>query len=137
MILKAANRRNRPESMTMVFKAFEILWVGRREDARWRSARGKAMTPLMIVVGVLLLGLALADLFPFGNSELYRAIWDGDEARALELIHSGANPNSTWGATHRIETENRAVHLSPLLFRARARAAASSRRPDRSRSGPQ
>jgi cytohesin len=74
------------------------------------------MTPLMIVVGVLLLGLALAALFPFGNSELYRAIWDGDEARALELIHSGANPNSTWGATHRIETENRAVHLSPLLF---------------------
>jgi len=116
MILKAANRRNRPESMTMVFKAFEILWVGRGEDARWRSARGKAMTPLMIVVGVLLLGLALADLFPFGNSELYRAIWDGDEARALELIRSGANPNSTWGATHSIETENRAVRLSPLLF---------------------
>ena len=100
----------------MVLKAFEILWVGRREDAQWRSARGKAMTPLMIVVGVLLLGLALAALFPFGNSELYRAVWDGDEARALELIHSGANPNSTWGATHRIETENRAVHLSPLLF---------------------
>ena len=116
MILKAANRRNRPESTIMVFKAFEILWVGRREDTRWQSARGKAMTPLMIVVGVLLLGLALAALFPFGNSELYRAIWDGDEARALELIHSGANPNSTWGATHRIETENRAVHLSPLLF---------------------
>jgi hypothetical protein len=100
----------------MVFKAFEILWVGRREDAQWRSARGKAMTPLMIVVGVLLLGLALAALFPFGNSELYRAVWDGDEARALELIHAGANPNSTWGATHRIETENRAVHLSPLHF---------------------
>jgi len=74
------------------------------------------MTPLMIVVGVLLLGLALAALFPFGNSELYRAIWDGDEARALELIRSGANPNSTWGATHSIETENRAVRLSPLLF---------------------
>jgi hypothetical protein len=102
--------------MTMVFKAFEILWVGPREDARWRSARGKAMTPLMIVVGVLLLGLAFADLFPFGNSELYRAVWDGNEARALELIHSGANPNSTWGATHSIETENRAVRLSPLLF---------------------
>ena len=116
MILKAANRRNRPESMTMAFKAFEILWVGRGEDARWRSAHGKAMTSLMIVVGVLLLGLALADLFPFGNSELYRAIWEGDEARALELVHSGANPNSRWGATHRIETENRAVLLSPLLF---------------------
>ena len=116
MILKAANRRNRPESMTMAFKAFEILWAGRGEDARWRSAHGKAMTPLMIVVGVLLLGLALADLFPFGNSELYRAIWEGDEARALELVHSGANPNSRWGATHRIETENRAVLLSPLLF---------------------
>ena len=47
------------------------LWVGRREDTRWQSARGKAMTPLMIVVGVLLLGLALAAPFPFGNSELY------------------------------------------------------------------
>jgi len=70
----------------------------------------------VIVVGVLLLGLALAELFPFGNSELYRAIWDGDEARAIDLIHSGANPNSTWGATHRIETENRAVRLSPLHF---------------------
>jgi len=70
----------------------------------------------MIVLGVVLLGLALAALFPFGNSELYRAIWDGDEARALQLIEAGANPNSTWGATHRIETENRAVHLSPLHF---------------------
>ena len=39
-----------------------------------------------------------------------------DEGRALELIQSGANPNSTWGATHRIETENRAVHLNPLHF---------------------
>ena len=85
---------------------------------------------------VLLLGLALADLFPFGNSELYRAIWDGDEARALELIDSGANPNSTWGATHRIETENRAGRLVPP-FRACAGAAASRRRPHRSRSGPQ
>jgi len=99
-----------------VFKAFGISWVGGRENGRWLSARGKATTPLMIVLGVLMLGLALADLFPVGNSELYPAIWDCDEARALELIHSGANPNSRWGATHRIETENRAVHLSPLLF---------------------
>jgi ankyrin repeat protein len=74
------------------------------------------MSPLMIVVGVVLLGLAVAELFPFGNSELYRAMWDGDEARALELIHSGADPNSTWGAPHRIETENPAVRLSPLHF---------------------
>jgi ankyrin repeat protein len=100
----------------MALKAFEILWVTRRDDARWRSAQGKAMTPLIVVVGVLLVGFALADLFPFGNSELYRAIWDGDEGRALALIQSGANPNSTWGATHRIETENRAVHLNPLHF---------------------
>ena len=90
--------------------------VNHREDARWRFAHGKAATRLMIVLGVVLLGLALAALFPFGNSELYRAIWDGDEARAIDLIHSGANPNSTWGATHRIETENRAVRLSPLHF---------------------
>jgi len=100
----------------MVFKALEILPVGNRGRAQWRSARGEARSRLVIVVGVLLLGLALAELFPFGNSELYRAIWDGDEARAIDLIHSGANPNSTWGATHRIETENRAVRLSPLHF---------------------
>ena len=89
----------------MVFNALEMLRAGSRESARWRSARGKAMSPLMIVVGVVLLGLAVAELFPFCNSELYRAMWDGDEARALELIHSGADPNSTWGATYRIETE--------------------------------
>ena len=100
----------------MVFNALDVLNGGNREAARWRSAGGKAMSPLMIVVAVLLLGAALARLFPFGNSELYRAIWDGDEVRALELIHSGANPNSTWGATHRIETENPAVRLSPLHF---------------------
>ena len=110
------NRRNRPEPMTVMCKGLETLRVGNGETPRWRSARGKAMSPLMIVVGVLLLGLAVAELFPFGNSELYRAIWDGDEARALELIHSGANPNSTWGAAHRIETENPAVRLSPLHF---------------------
>ena len=46
----------------MVIKAFEILRVGRRTDGRWRSARGKAMTPLMIVVGVLLLALYLPAL---------------------------------------------------------------------------
>src|SRR5215471_10143285 len=86
------------------------------EYARWRSAGGKTNTPLTIVVAVAVMGLALASVLPFGNSELYRAIWDGDEARALELIRSGANPNSTWGATHRIETENRAVRLSPLHF---------------------
>jgi len=102
--------------MIMVFKALEMLRVGNRGRAQWRSARGEARSRLVIVVGVLLLGLALAELFPFGNSELYRAIWDGDEARAIDLIHSGANPNSTWGATHRIETENRAVRLSPLHF---------------------
>jgi hypothetical protein len=95
---------------------FETLRVSRRKAARWRSADGKARTSLIIGAGVLLLGLALADLVPFGNSELYRAIWDGDEARALELIRSGANPNSTWGATHKIETENRAVRLNPLHF---------------------
>ena len=99
--------------MTMVFKAFEISSVSRSEGTRWRCARS---TPLMIVVGVLLLGGAVTTLFPFGNSELYRAIWDGDEAGALKLIQFGANPNSTWGATHRIETENRAVHLNPLHF---------------------
>lgn len=70
----------------------------------------------MILVAVLMLGFALADLLPFGNSELYRAIWDGNEARALELIKGGADPNSTWGATHKIETENRAVGLNPLHF---------------------
>ena len=37
----------------MVFKAFKILWVGRREDARWRSARGKAMTPLAFAERIL------------------------------------------------------------------------------------
>jgi ankyrin repeat protein len=101
--------------MTMVFQRSRSS-VNHREDERWRFAHGKAATRLMIVLGVVLLGLALADLFPFGNSELYRAIWDGDEARALQLIEAGANPNSTWGATHRIETENRAVYLNPLHF---------------------
>jgi hypothetical protein len=100
----------------MVFKELERVWVGCREAAQRRSARGKSSTPLLIVVAVLLLGLALADLLPFGNSELYRAIWDGDEPRAIKLIQSGANPNSTWGATHKIETENRVVHLNPLHF---------------------
>jgi ankyrin repeat protein len=68
------------------------------------------------LVGLLLLGLAVVDLFPLGNSELYKAIWDGDEARALELVKAGADPNSRFGSTHKIETENRAVLNNPLHF---------------------
>jgi len=58
----------------------------------------------------------LAAVVPFGNAELYRAIWDGNEGRALDLIKAGGDPNSTWAATHSIETENRAMQLAPLHF---------------------
>jgi len=101
----------------MVFNLFQTRWSARRNRGRQHAAdSGKATTPVTIGIGLLLLGLALAAVVPFGNSELYRAIWDGNEGRALELIKAGADPNSTWGATHSIETENRAVHLAPLHF---------------------
>jgi len=74
------------------------------------------MSPLAILCGLLLLALAVLTCVPLGNSELYRAMWDGDEARALALITAGAKPNSRFGATHKIDTANRAVLLNPLHF---------------------
>jgi len=101
----------------MPFNVVHTRWSARRDAGRCHSAdTGKATTAVTIGIGLLLLGLAVGAVVPFGNSELYRAIWDGNEGRALELIKAGADPNSTWGATHRIETENRAVHLAPLQF---------------------
>lgn len=74
------------------------------------------MTRIKSIGLLLLLGLLALPLIPLGNSELYKAMWDGNEVRALELIKAGANPNSSFGASHRIETENRAIQLNPLHF---------------------
>jgi ankyrin repeat protein len=103
--------------MTMLFHACKLLWATHRDGARAQPAQGgKPLSPLMILCALVVLGLAVLALLPLGNAELYRAMWDGNEVRALELITAGANPNSRFGATHKIETENRAVLLNPLHF---------------------
>src|SRR5262249_25057341 len=103
--------------MKMFLQALQLLWATSREVARAQSAPvGKPMSPLAILCGLLLLALVVLTWVPLGNSELYRAMWDGDEARALALITAGAKPNSRFGATHQIDTANRAVLLNPLHF---------------------
>lgn len=58
--------------------------------------RRKSIPFLLLWPGICALAalfLVLPELFP-GNSQLYQAIIDGDEAKARSLIEAGADPNS-------------------------------------------
>jgi ankyrin repeat protein len=58
--------------------------------------RRKPISALLLWPGIcafVALFLALPELFP-GNSKLYDAIANGDEARARSLLEAGADPNS-------------------------------------------
>ena len=56
------------------------------------------LTPILRSLGLLfLIGVAVLLFVPLGNSQLYKAIDDGDETRAIQLIKEGADPNSTLG----------------------------------------
>ncbi|MCB0170576.1 MAG: ankyrin repeat domain-containing protein [Anaerolineae bacterium] len=60
------------------------------------SKRRKRITSLLLWPGLcafVALFLLLPELFP-GNSQLYQAIIDGDEAKAHSLLEAGADPNS-------------------------------------------
>src|SRR4051794_12135234 len=73
--------------------------------------------PLKRSLGVLLLiGLAVLLFVPLGNSQLYKAIDQGDEARAIELIKEGADPNSTLGTYAAEFVDNDFVQGVPLHF---------------------
>jgi Ankyrin repeats (many copies) len=75
------------------------------------------LTPILRILGLLfLIGIAVLLFIPLGNSQLYKAIDDGDEARAIQLINEGADPNSTLG-TYSVEfVERHFVQGVPLHF---------------------
>jgi ankyrin repeat protein len=76
-----------------------------------------SLTPILRILGLLpLIGIAVLLFIPLGNSQLYKAIEDGDEARAIQLIKEGADPNSTLG-TYAVEfVEKDFVQGVPLHF---------------------
>jgi len=103
--------------MRQLFKALKLLCATYLAIARSQPAKAeKPLSPLMRVLGLIfLIGLVVFLFFPLGNSQLYKAIDDGDEARALQLIKAGANPNSTLGR-YTLESESDAATLNPLHF---------------------
>ena len=62
------------------------------------------------------IGLVVFFFVPLGNSRLYKAIDDGDEARAIQLIKDGVNPNSTLGTYVPEFVERDSVQGNPLHF---------------------
>jgi ankyrin repeat protein len=71
---------------------------------------------LKLLGWLCLLGLVGLFFVPLGNSRLYQAIDDGDEARAIQLIKDGANPNSTVGTYAPAFVDRDTVQGHPLHF---------------------
>jgi len=123
-----ASRRDFETSlMKQLLKALRLLCTTYLTIARSQPAKAeKPLTPVKRVFGLIfLIALVVFLFFPLGNSQLYKAINTGDEARALQLIKAGANPNSTFG-TYSIDSESPAARLNPLhaaLWRGQPRVA--------------
>jgi hypothetical protein len=86
-----------------------FLAIGRLQQSQVK----KPLTPAIRVLAWVGLIAVVGFLVYPGNSKLYEAMNDGDEARALELIKAGADPNSTYG---RSSIENQKAPASPLHF---------------------
>jgi hypothetical protein len=82
----------------------------------YRPARAK-MSLIVRTLGLLfLIGLPVLLFVPLGNSQLYKAIDDGDDARAIQLIKGGADPNSTLGTYAAEFVDREFVQGVPLHF---------------------
>src|SRR5262249_29907247 len=75
------------------------------------------LTRILRTLGLLLLiGLTVLLFVPVGNSQLYKAIDDGDDARAIQLIKEGTDPNSTLGTYAAEFVDRDFVQGVPLHF---------------------
>ena len=107
---------------TEVIKGLRYLFTTHRTIARSQAVEPeKPPSPLMrvLVLILVLMGLFAIVWFPFfplGNSRLYKAIDDGDDARAIQLIKEGADPNSTSGTYAPEFVEREFVQGVPLHF---------------------
>jgi ankyrin repeat protein len=77
-------------------------------------ATGQLIT-LIGLIGVIALVLFGRDVLT-GNSKFYYAIAQGDEARVLELIKAGTDPNSSWGAFFVLHSSSGIGMVSPLHY---------------------
>src|SRR5215510_3227938 len=104
--------------MKTLWKTMRILWATFRGMALSQPAEAaKPLTPRRRILGVLfLIGLVVLLCVPVGNSRLYKALDERDEARALQLIQEGANPQSTLGTYAPAFVERDAVQGTPLHF---------------------
>ena len=107
--------------MKTLFPALRLLWATYGVGARAHEEQVETpMTPMgrvgLLLLVILIIGLLIFTEFPLGNSRLYRAIADRDEARAIELIKAGADPNSTLGTYAPEFVERDAVQGVPLHF---------------------
>jgi ankyrin repeat protein len=77
-------------------------------------ATARAIT-LIGLIGVIVFVIFGADILT-GNSTLCYAIAQGDEARVLELLKAGTDPNSSWGAFFVLHSSSGIGMVSPLHY---------------------
>jgi ankyrin repeat protein len=78
------------------------------------SATARAIT-LFGLIGVIVFVIYGSDILT-GNFKLYEAIRQGDEARVLELLKAGIDPNSTWGAFFLLHASSAIGMVPPLHY---------------------
>jgi len=100
------------------WKTMRMLWATFRGMAFSQPvAAATPLTPRRCMLGLLfLIGLVVFLCVPVGNSRLYKALDERDEARALQLIRAGANPQSTLGTYAPAFVDRDAVQGTPLHF---------------------
>jgi hypothetical protein len=92
------------------------------DDCSCRAFLPKTLVMKMLLQALKLLcwlffiSLVVFLFVPLGNARLYKAIDDGDEAQAIQLIKDGVNPNSTLGTYAPQFVDREAVQGHPLHF---------------------